>query len=236
MMACSYGMIDLHDKFPCLAPDCNLLFTGNGRRRPLLMSAPRPDNRLRGLSARAVSAVRELAAQVEKGDLKAAQSALLVADFHAPGHAEVLRLTGMVQYRQGRMHDAADSFARALAVRPEDAVALTQLGAVQSDLHDFGEALANLQRAAAIAPDADTWLQIGIEFARQGYSEEALAASDRVLAVRSRDTVARLLRAQSRHALGDPDSAASDYRALITSRRPGSGCWISRPCASTRRS
>lgn len=189
-------------------------------------SPSRPGNRLRGLTPRVISVLRGVGALVEKGDLKAAEKALLVADFHAPGHAEVLRLSGIVQHRQGRLRDAAESFVRALASWPDDASILTQLGAVQADLHDFGGALASLQKAAANAADADTWLNLGIEFARQGYSEDALAAADSVLALRPNDDVARLLRAQSRHALGDPDGAASDYRALIARNEHVAKAWF----------
>jgi tetratricopeptide (TPR) repeat protein len=183
-------------------------------------------NRLRGLSPRAASALRDAAAHFERGDLKSAETALLVAHFHAPDHAEVLRLSGMVQYRQDRLRDAVDSFVRSLAVRPDDAVVLTWLGAAQSDLYDFGPALASLRQAASVASDADAFMNLGIEFARQHYSDDALAAADRVLALQPKNGFARLLRAQSRQALGEADGAASDYRALIAMNEHVASAWF----------
>jgi Tfp pilus assembly protein PilF len=55
-------------------------------------------------------------------------------------------------------------------------------------------------------------MSIGMECARQGDSEGALAAAEQVLAIRPDHDVARLLRAQSRQALGEAEGVASDYR------------------------
>jgi tetratricopeptide (TPR) repeat protein len=183
-------------------------------------------NRMRGLTPYAVAVLRDVASLIEKGDLRAAEKALLVAHFHAPNHAEVLRLYGMVQYRQGRLRDAAESLMRALAARRDDAAILIELGAVQADLYDFDGAHASLQQAADCARDADTWMSLGIECARQGSSEDALAASEKMLSLRPNDGVARLLRAQSRQALGEPDAAASDYRALIAGNQHVAKAWF----------
>jgi Tfp pilus assembly protein PilF len=172
-------------------------------------------NRLDGLPPQALSALREIAAQLAKGDLKAAERALLVADFHAPANAEVQRQAGMVYHRQGRLRESAASYAKALAARPGDATVLTQLGAVQADFLDAGAAIASLHMAATLAADAPTWRNLGIEFERQGYSSDALVAADNALALSPNDGVAMLLRAQSRQAVGDAAGAAADYRALI---------------------
>jgi tetratricopeptide (TPR) repeat protein len=187
---------------------------------------PQSPNRLHGLSPRAASALREVAALLERGELRAAETALLVAQFHAPNHAEVFRLYGMVQYRQSRLRDAAESFTRALAARPDDAAVLIWLGAVQADLYDFAGALDSLRQAAAIDSDAFTYMNLGLEFARQGYSEDAIAAAERVLAIHPDNGVARLLRAQSRQALGEPEGAASDYRALIARNEHLASAWF----------
>jgi len=191
-------------------------------------ASPRPQapNRLRGLSARAASALRDVAALLDQGNLRAAEKSLLVAHFHAPEHAELFRLSGMIQYRQGRLRDAAESFVRALVAQPDDASVLTWLGAARADLYDFGGAIASLRQAASVDSDADTCLNLGIEFARQGYSEDALAAADRVLSGQPNNGLALLLRAQSRQALGEPDGAASDYRALIAMKEHVASSWF----------
>lgn len=196
------------------------------------MSAPEPAsfrpalNRLQGLPPQALAALRDVAAQVEKGDFKAAERALFVADFHAPAHAEVRRVTGMLYHRQGRLQEAATSFASALELCPDDPMILTQLGAVQADRLDVVNAIANLRRAAAVATDMLTWRNLGIEFERQGYSADALAAAENALALRPNDTVALLLRAQSRQAVGDAAGAAADYRALTLHNDAAAKGWF----------
>ncbi len=178
------------------------------------------------LSPRAASALREAIALTASGNLKAAESTLLVAHFHAPEHPDILRCAGTVQYRQGRLRDAADSWSRALAVRPEDADVFILLSAVQWDLFEFNAADDSLRRAESVAASADTWLKLGIEQGRQGASEDALRSADRVLALRPKDGIAHLLRSQSRQALGDVDGAAEDYRALIERNEHVARAWF----------
>ena len=196
------------------------------------MSAPEPasfrpaSHRLDGLPPQAQTALRDVAAQVEKGDFKAAERALLIADFHAPANAEVRRVAGMLYHRQGRLQDAATSFESALVLCPDDPTLLTQLGAVQADRLDVVNAIANLRRAASLATDALTWRNLGIEFERQGYSADALAAAESALALRPNDTVALLLRAQSRQAVGDAEGAAADYRALTLRNEVAAKAWF----------
>ncbi len=188
---------------------------------------PTPANRTRGLPPRAAAALRDATALLERGDFKSAESALLIAHFHAPDHPEVLRLSGMVQYREGRLQDAIDSFTRSLTARPDDAAVLTWLGAAQSDAREFAAAQGSLRRAADVASDADAFLNLGMEFARQGYSRDALDAANRVLGLYPNNAMARLLRARSRQSLGDAGAAASDYRALIAANQHVADAWAS---------
>ena len=109
---------------------------------------------------------------------------------------------------------------------PDDPTLLTQLGAVQADRLDVVNAIANLRRAASLATDALTWRNLGIEFERQGYSADALAAAESALALRPNDTVALLLRAQSRQAVGDAEGAAADYRALTLRNEVAAKAWF----------
>ena len=178
------------------------------------------------LPPRAAAALRDATTAAERGDLRAAERALLVAHFHAPGNVAVLRMSGRVEHRQGRPRDAADSFARALAVAPDDAATLIQLAAAEADVFDYANALGHLNRAAELAADATTWLALGVEWARQGCSAEALAAANRVLALRPHDPVARLLRAQSAQALGDAAGAAAEYRVLIARHERVAQSWF----------
>ncbi len=187
------------------------------------------------LPPRAAAALRDATTAAERGDLRAAERALLVARFHAPASPAVLRLSGLVEYRQGRPRDAAESFARALAVAPDDAATLIQLAAAEADLFDYADAFDHLNRAAELAADATTWLALGVEWARQGCSAEALAAADRVLALRPNDPLARLLRAQSTQALGDAASAAAEYRALIAQHDHVAKSWFGLLDAKTTR-
>ena len=187
------------------------------------------------LPSRAAAALRDATIAAERGDLRDAERALHVAHFHAPEDAAVFRLSGLVQYRQGRPRDAAASFARALAAAPDDPATLIQLAAAEADLFEYSNALGHLSRAAELAADATTWQALGIEWARQGLSDEALLAADRVLALRPNDPVAHLLRAQSMQALGNAAGAASEYRALIAQREHAAKAWFGLLDAKTTR-
>lgn len=186
---------------------------------------PLPAQRLLGLSPTAATRVREAALRVGQDDLAAAELALLAAMVTAPEHPEVLRWSGAIQARRGRMAEAAASFRRALAQRADDPETMCELAMAVYALGDDAGALALLRGAMALARDAGTWLRLGLELDRQGHEPDALAAANEALAREPGDATARLLRARCLQALGQAAAAAAEYRALIARKQHVAGAW-----------
>ncbi|HQX94639.1 MAG TPA: hypothetical protein PLJ91_08400, partial [Thermomonas sp.] len=95
----------------------------NSRRSPPPAPArarPLPAQRLLGLAPTAATRVREAALRFGQGDLAAAELALLAAMVTSPEHPEVLRWSGAIQARRGRLAEAAASLRHALAQRADD--------------------------------------------------------------------------------------------------------------------
>ena len=200
----------------------------SSRRSPPPASAharPLPAQRLLGLSPTAATRVREAALRFGQGDLAAAELALLAAMVTSPEHPEVLRWSGAIQARRGRLDEAAASFRHALAQRADDAETMCLLASAEYGLGDDAGALDRLRRATALARDADTWLRLGLEFDRQGHEPDALAAADQVLAREPGNATARLLRARCLQALGQAAAAAAEYRALVARRQHVASAW-----------
>src|SRR5262249_20516254 len=66
---------------------------------------------------------------------------------------DALHLLAVVQTRLGRLKDALASYDQALAMRPDDAAALSNRGLALHELKRFDEALASYDRALALRPD-----------------------------------------------------------------------------------
>jgi len=67
-------------------------------------------------------------------------------------HLDAIRLLARVQCRLGRHHEALASYDTALAMRPDDAEALSRRGEVLRQLNRLEEALASCEAALAISP------------------------------------------------------------------------------------
>lgn len=197
-----------------------------GRPRPGVRAANRDlAQRLQGLHPVAAARLRETAELLERGDVRAAELALLGAAIRAPEHPEMLRWSGAVQSRLGHHQRAIEEFQRALAVRPDDMEVSRLLAAAHYELNQHERALAVLREASASASTPFEWLSLGLELDRQGYVEEALALSDRVLQAEDHNVQARLLRARCLYALGRVDDAAAEYRTLIARRQEAAASW-----------
>lgn len=181
--------------------------------------------RMLGLPPNAAVVLREVAQLIDQGNLRAAEAPLLRVLLQAPEHPETLRWAGTMQLKQGRYRDAGENFRRALAARPEDAVVLCLMATVHAELGEDDAALRTLRAATAFADDAMTWTNLGLEFDRQGYAEDALVAVDRALALAPDHAQARLLHARCLQGLGQPDAAAADYRKLIAQQQHVATAW-----------
>ena len=91
--------------------------------------------------------------------------------------AAVLTSKGIGHHRAGRLAEAADCYARALALDPDHAEALGNLGAIHLARGDMEKATLACARAVALKPGfAEGWNNLGIARRGAGESAEALAA------------------------------------------------------------
>ena len=168
--------------------------------RRAVPAAVRDANRLhaqrtRGLPPLVAARLREVEQHLARGDVSAAELALMSATVLAGAHPEVLRWTGSLLSRQGRYAEAIAAFERSLAAQPGDPLVLRQLAAAATETGADDRAQAALHEAAVAASEPAEQLHVAIELDRQGYIEAALALVERVL-VRADTPTARLLRAR----------------------------------------
>lgn len=195
-----------------------------GKRRSASIG---PDYRLSGLPAVAAAHLRGAAMSLARGDINAAELAVFAARISAPDHPESLRLVAAVLLRQQRLAEAADCLQRALALLPDDIEMLFSLAVAGNDLADHVTALTSLQRAAAVAADAATWLRLSQEFDRQGYQEDALACADAALKSTPKEVVALLQRGRCLQALGRTAEASAQFRAVLARQPHSAAAWFS---------
>lgn len=134
-----------------------------------------------------------------------------------PGHADALRLLGVLRFQQGDAAEAERLLHRALSAAPTLAKAHDNLAYVLHGLGRNDEALPALRRAVELAPDSDTLrLNLGNLFVAMDRHAEACEAFERALALNPRNANAhqmlgaeRLMRGEARAALGHFDACVA---------------------------
>jgi tetratricopeptide (TPR) repeat protein len=100
-------------------------------------------------------------------------------------HFDALHLIAIANAHQRLFDDALANYDRALALRPDDAVALNNRGNTLNELKRFDEALANYERALAVRPDyAEALNNLGVALHALKRFDEALERYERALAAR----------------------------------------------------
>jgi len=109
-----------------------------------------------------------------------------------PAYFECWRNRGGALRRLGATDAAAASFGRALALRPDDPATLRDLAETKLDAHRYTDAMADLERCLAVAPDTD--YLAGLRLHIQGlacdwgrYADRAAALAAEVSAGRRAD-------------------------------------------------
>lgn len=130
--------------------------------------------------------------------------------------ARALFVEGVAHYEAGRLQEAEERFAAALALAPGRASVLTNLAAVRLKLGRAAEALPLLREALAQDPeDAVALGQCGTALAELGQPGPALELFDRALARDPAPPAAWMFRGNALRELGRLDEAAASYREAL---------------------
>lgn len=181
------------------------------------------DPRMDGLDTEQVARLHAAARAIRDGAPARAEPLLQGVIAASGGHPEALRLLGILRNRARRPLEARDLFVRALALRPDDAVLLSDLGSAQMNAGDADAAFASWRRACALAPgEPAPWYNLGRNLQLQGRGEEAVPALRRALALAPGIVPAAVLLGDALVHLGQFADAAVAYRQALAAD-PGSG-------------
>lgn len=179
--------------------------------------------RLAGLPPALLQQIANVAQDINRGHLDAAERALAPAAEQVPAHPEVLRLRGMLRLAQGRAAEAIALLAQASALRPGDASIHYTLALALEAAHDPERALAAMRRACATGPElADCWYGLGRMLFDAGQLQPGIDALQRAVDLAPRHANARAMLATILNLDGRADAAQVQYREILA-QRPGSG-------------
>ena len=156
----------------------------------------------------------------ELGELARADHVYGLIGHGHPRYFQALHLRGLLRCQQGRNEDALPFLEAALAGRPGDAAAWSNLGVAQARLGRLEQALASYDQALALKPAfAEALVNRGDALRRLGRAAEALASYDQALAL-APDQVGILAgRAAALLDLGRDDEAVASFDQVLA-RQP----------------
>lgn len=103
----------------------------------------------------------------------------------APDHAEGWNSLGLAEHEQQHFEEAERCYLKALEIKPNLADALTNIGNIRFDKENYEEAEGYYQRAVAIDPGCvEAWNGLRSLLVREGRDEEALQATEKLLALK----------------------------------------------------
>lgn len=122
----------------------------------------------------------------------------------------------LTAHRAANLDVARPLYERVLALTPNDADALNNLGVLLSAQKQFDRALELLRRATTLAPrNAGTWNNIGAALREQGRNEEAAAAFRTALGIDPLHAGAKVGLAQQYMATGQPAMARTLLEEVV---------------------
>lgn len=128
-----------------------------------------------------------------------------------------LLATALDAYRRGALRDAERSYRQVLAVAPDNADALLQLGMLSANLGRAAEAEACLEKAASLRPEmALCRSALGMVRAQQQRFAEAVACFDAALALDPANVHVLVGRGDALRELGRLGAAEESYRRAAT--------------------
>lgn len=179
-------------------------------------SPNRPVDRLEGLSDRGRHLVREVNSALQRRDVGNTLQHLAALHALAPGHPETLRLRSAVARLQGRIDDAIGLLREAIAARPGDTLARTNLAHLLAGSGAADAAAQELRRCCELEPTQTAHrLALAQMLEHGGDAEGARSTLDEVLRHLPDHAPARLALARVLQTLGHGEAAAAQYRRVI---------------------
>lgn len=149
-----------------------------------------------------------------------------------PRHAGALGLSARAREAGDDLPAAAERWRQLAEAHPQDAAALSRLGAVLAQLGRFAEAQVACERALGLQPDdASAWSTRGIVLAARDRREEALACQERAVAIAPQAAEAWSNRGSVLHALKRHQEALADFDEAIRLRPDFAQAWTNRGVA-----
>jgi len=142
-------------------------------------------------------------------------------------HARALFLEGIEHFEAERLPEAERCFAASLALLPDRASTLTNLGAVRLRLGQPGAALECLDTAVAAEPDNfEAWAHRAVALGALGRLDEALASDERALALDSGSPPVRRHRGTMLQGLGRLDEALAVFTDEVRGHPDDASAWL----------
>jgi tetratricopeptide (TPR) repeat protein len=133
-----------------------------------------------------------------------------------PGAAEALEGLGVLVFQQGRTAEAADLFARGVAICPDSARFHANLGEALRSTDQLDQALAHIRRATELNPSLPhAWNSLALLSYSQGRYAESEASCREAIRLAPKLTAAYINLANSLSALDRPAEAAEALRAAL---------------------
>lgn len=171
--------------------------------------------RYAGLSEALTRQAKRITELLERRKLDETERILIAALAQAPGHHELLRLQGAMQYLRGHNEDATATLLQARAACPDDPMIHDALGSCYEAVHDDTRARAALHRACVLEPDnPQFWCNYANRLHADGESRNAATALDKALALAPEHVQARSLRADMAIAEGRRNEGEALYRRI----------------------
>ena len=138
-------------------------------------------------------------------------------------------LHGVQAFEAGRLEQARQSFEAALALAPERASVLLNLGATHFRLQNWHEALPLLQRAAAAdATQADVWTYLGLTHEALGQWQAAVAPLARALELAPRHAGLWLAYGRCHARVGSVEPALQAFERAVALAPGAAEAWSAR--------
>lgn len=174
------------------------------------------DPRMAGLPPAVIALVHAGARALRDGQPRHSEPLLLQACAQAPAHPEPLRYLAILQLHTRRAPMAMQTLQRALAIAPDDALLLCDLGTAQSANGDIEAALVSWDCACHLDPAQPMpWFNLGRNLEQLGRTDAAIAALQQATVLAPELLPATILLGDALVHAGRFDEAAIRYRAAL---------------------